>query len=98
MSYNAGGGRTLRAKGTKRSSADTGASLRTNTGVNSTFCRFAVALGAAVWAATQTVHFDSLLLEWWCAATATADQSVSRRQTTATHLTADRIFFPHRVL
>lgn len=63
--YEAGGGRTLRANATKNFLAEAGATWIANTGVNGTRCRLAVAVGAAVWAAAQTVHFaDSVPFEW----------------------------------
>ena len=55
-SYTAGGGRTLSANTTKRPLAETGSARKMDVAVNVAFRRFAVALGAAECAATQTVH------------------------------------------
>lgn len=64
MNYSAGGGRTLRANGMKLSFSETGTASTVNTGVNAALCRCAVARGAAVWAAMQTVQVaDSVPLE-----------------------------------
>lgn len=47
--------------------------------------------GEAEWAATQTLHFaDSIALEWWCAAKASADQNVSTRHSNAMLFDVDR--------
>jgi len=50
------------------------------------------ALGAAEWAAMQTVHFaDSTALRWWWETNAIADQNVSNRHSHATCFEHDRI-------
>jgi hypothetical protein len=51
-----GGGRTLRAKATKRLLAETGSARRVRMGTNLALSRFVLALGAAECAATQTVQ------------------------------------------
>ena len=51
-----------------------------------------VAVGEAECTVAQTVHFTaSFALEWWCAINATAEDSVSRRQSSATCFENDRI-------
>jgi hypothetical protein len=50
------------------------------------------ALGEAEWVAMQTVHLAaSVALEWWCAAIATADQTVSSRHSNATFFEIERM-------
>jgi len=57
-----------------------------------TFDGAEAALGAAEWAAIQTVHFaDSTALRWWCETNAIADQNVSNTHSHATCLDHDRI-------
>lgn len=54
----------LSANATKLCAARTGSGRKVDIGVNFAFSRLAVALGAAEWAATQTVHLAaSVLLE-----------------------------------
>jgi hypothetical protein len=60
----AGGGRTLSANATKRSLEETGLARKMDIGVKAALSRFAMAIGAAECAATQTVHVaDSVRLE-----------------------------------
>jgi hypothetical protein len=72
--------------------AETGSSTGANAKICVAFGRAETALGEAEWAATQTEHFAaSVALEWWCAASSTADQTVSSRHNNATFLEIERM-------
>jgi hypothetical protein len=66
------------------------------TRTNALFGWTEVAFGEDECAAAQTVHFNaSVVLEWWCATNATADQNVSNTKKTAMCLKIDRINGTH---
>jgi hypothetical protein len=63
-----------------------------DTWTRDSFSGTVVAVGDAEWAVMQTVHFTaSVLLEWWCATMATADQQISSRHRHAIRFENDRI-------
>ena len=71
--------------------AETGSVWMVDTRMNVDLRSVTVALGEAELAAIQTVHFAaSVALEWWCAANATADQSVISRHNHAMCFEIDR--------
>jgi hypothetical protein len=76
----------------RRCLAETGSRTGAEANTWSAFGRTATALGEAECAATQTVHLAaSVALEWWCAANATTDQTVSSRQNNATFFEIERM-------
>ena len=78
--------------------AETGSSTGANAKMCVAFGRVETALGEAEWAATQTVHLAaSDALEWWCAASATADQTVSSRHSSATFFEIERMLAIQRI-
>jgi len=77
----------LSANATKRCRTETGSDRMMDMATNGAIPRLAVVLGVAECAAAQTVHFAaSVVFEWWCAASATAEQNVSNRHRHAIRL------------
>lgn len=71
---------------------ETGPDSEIDTRTNVWLGKTDVAEGEVECAVAQTVHFTaSFALEWWCATNATAEDSVSRRQRSATRFENGRI-------
>ena len=86
-----GGGRTRSTERIRRCWTEIGSSAGAEASTSAACGRAATAFGAAVWEVTQTGHrVDSVALEWWWAASAAADQTVSNRQTIANFLEIER--------
>jgi len=76
----------------RRCLAETGSRTGAEAKTWSAFGRMDTAFGEAECAATQTVHLAaSVALEWWCAANATTDQTVSSKQSNATFFETERM-------
>ena len=87
-----GGGRTLRAKASRLGRAGLGCKQNVDSVTKIGSGSLQIAVGAAVLAVMQTVHFaESTAFEWWCAMIATTDHRVSSKQRYLTHFADNRI-------